>query len=44
MGFTFSRIEDHGTANPIVTRLTIQIFEILDHCNFSKEDADRIKN
>lgn len=43
MSFTFSRIADHGTANPIVTRLTMQIFEILDQCNLSKEDADRIK-
>jgi hypothetical protein len=43
MKFAMTRIADHGTANPIVARLTVQIFEILDHCNLSKEAADRIK-
>jgi hypothetical protein len=43
MAFTISTIADHGTGNPIVARLTLQIFGILDQCNLSKEAAERIK-
>ena len=38
-----SKFLDHGTANPIVARLTSQTFAILDACNLSKEAADKIK-
>ena len=33
-----THILDHGAANPIVARLTIQIFEILDHCEMTPEE------
>jgi hypothetical protein len=41
--YTVSKFLDHGTANPIVARLTLQTFAILDACNLSKEAADEIK-
>ncbi len=43
MRYTVSKFLDHGTASPIVARLTLQTFAILDACNLSKEAADRIK-
>jgi hypothetical protein len=38
-----TKILDHGTANPIVARLTLQIFAILDHCEITSEARDGIK-
>ena len=38
-----THILDHGTANPIVARLTVQIFAIVDHCEITPEARDGIK-
>jgi hypothetical protein len=38
-----THILDHGTANPIVARLGVQIFEILDHCEITPEARDGIR-
>jgi hypothetical protein len=38
-----THVLDHGTANPIVARLTVQIFKILDHCEMTPEARDGIK-
>jgi hypothetical protein len=38
-----TKILDHGTANPIVARLTVQIFAILDHCEIAPDGRDGIK-
>jgi len=43
MSFTQSKIADRGTANPIVSRLTLQIFSILDQCNLPQQTRDGIK-
>jgi hypothetical protein len=43
MSFSVSKFLDHGTAKPIVARLTLQIFAILDECNITKETADSMK-
>jgi hypothetical protein len=43
MSFTQSKIADRGTANPIVSRLTLQIFNILDQCNLPQQTRDGIK-
>jgi hypothetical protein len=38
-----TKILDHGTENPIVARLTLQIFAILEHCEIAPEARDGIK-
>jgi hypothetical protein len=38
-----TNILDHGTANPIVARLTVQIFAIVDQCEITPEARDGIK-
>jgi hypothetical protein len=38
-----TKILDHGTANPIVARLTVQIFAILEHCEIAPDTRDGIK-
>jgi hypothetical protein len=38
-----TKIFDYGTANPIVARLTVQIFAILEHCEIAPETWDGIK-
>jgi hypothetical protein len=43
MSFTVSKVLDHGTANPIVSRLTLQIFRIIDQCNMPQEARDSVK-
>jgi hypothetical protein len=43
MPFARSQILDHGTANPIVARLTVQVFEILDQCEVTPEPRDAIE-
>jgi hypothetical protein len=43
MSFMISRIADYGMANPILARLTVQAFDILDHCDIRPEDADAVK-
>lgn len=42
MSFTQSKIADRGTANPIVSRLTLQIFNILNQCNLPQQTSDGI--
>jgi len=36
MPFEFKKVLEHGTTNPIVARLSLQILEILKQCNASK--------
>jgi hypothetical protein len=43
MSFTVAKILDHGTANPIVSRLTLQIFRIIDQCNMPQEARGSVK-
>ena len=43
VSFTISRIADYGTGNPILARLNVQTFAILDHCEIRQEDADAVK-
>ena len=42
--FSCSQTLDHGTANPIVARLAVQTFEIVEHCNVPREVRDSIKD
>ena len=42
MPFSVSHILDHGTQNPIIARLTVQIFEIIDQCDIAKEASDGV--
>jgi hypothetical protein len=42
MPFPVSQILDHGTENPIVARLALQIFDIIKMCNITEEAGDGI--
>jgi hypothetical protein len=42
MPFEFKKVFEHGTTNPIVARLSLQILEILKQCDVSKEIVDKI--
>lgn len=42
MPFTFSKVLDHGSSNPIVARLTLQVSELLAQCNISNERRDDV--
>jgi hypothetical protein len=42
MAFTIKKLLDHGTANPIVARLSLQILQILDRCDLPKKTQDKI--
>jgi hypothetical protein len=42
MPFEFKKVFEHGTTNPIVARLSLQILEILKQCNASKDIQDKI--
>jgi hypothetical protein len=42
MPFEFKKVLEHGTRNPIVARLSLQILEILKHCNASKDIQDQV--
>jgi hypothetical protein len=42
MPFVFKKILNHGTSNPIVARLSLQILTILRECNLRKEKQDQI--
>jgi len=44
MPFTFSNILNHGTENPIVARLSLQILQILNQCNIAKDKKDKISD
>jgi hypothetical protein len=39
-----NQIRNHGAPNPIVTRLSLQILEILKQCNASKDIQDAVGN
>lgn len=42
MRFQFKKFLDHGTANPIVARLGLQVPEILEQCEVSQELRDKV--
>ncbi|WP_407120238.1 hypothetical protein [Bradyrhizobium sp. STM 3561] len=42
MPFEFKKIASHGTTNPIVARLSLQILKILQNCKGTKEAKDKI--
>ena len=44
MSFVLQKVLDHGTENPIVARLSLQIFQILDQCNLEREKHEAIGN
>jgi hypothetical protein len=37
MAFEFKKVLDHGSSNPIVARLSLQILKILKECNVSED-------
>ena len=42
MPFEFKKVLEHGTTNPIVARLSLQILQILKQCNASKDIQDKV--
>jgi hypothetical protein len=42
MPFEFKKVLEHGTTNPIVARLSLEILEILKQCNASKDIQDKV--
>jgi hypothetical protein len=44
MAFEYKKLLDHGTSNPIVASLSLQILEILKQCNASKDIQDAVGN
>jgi hypothetical protein len=42
MPFEFKKVLEHGTTNPIVARLSLQILEILKQCNASKDIQGKV--
>lgn len=44
MTFVFKEILNYGTQNYIVTRLSLQICKILEHCNINPGDKEEIQN
>lgn len=42
MPFVFKKLLDHGTTNPIVARLSLQVLQILDQCTLVKGTRDKI--
>jgi hypothetical protein len=42
MPFQFTKVLEHGTTNPIVARLSLQILQILTQCNASKDIQDKV--
>lgn len=42
MAFILKKSLDHGTSNPIVARLSLQILEIIQKCDIDKKKADDI--
>lgn len=41
--FQFKQLLDHGSANPIVARLSLQILKILEQCDASDETRDKVQ-
>lgn len=44
MPFEFKTVLEHGTSNPIAARLSLQILEILNHCNASKDIQENVRD
>ncbi len=42
MPFVFKKVLDHGTTNPIVARLSLQVLKILDQCDVTKDVRDEV--
>jgi len=42
MPFIFKKLLDHGTTNPIVPRLSLQILTFLKQCDVSQEVSDKV--
>jgi hypothetical protein len=42
MTFEFKKFASHGTNNPIVARLSLQILKILEQCNVTKDFKDKV--
>jgi hypothetical protein len=42
MPFVFRTLLDHGTTNPIVARLGLQVPQILDSCDIAREVRDKV--
>jgi hypothetical protein len=42
MPFTFQKVLDHGTKNPIVARLSLGVLQILEQCDLPKGTRDAI--
>lgn len=42
MVFEIRKISDHGTANPVVARLSLQTHELIQFCSIDKEKKDAI--
>jgi hypothetical protein len=42
--FNFTKVLNYGTENYIVARLSLQIFQILEHCKIDDEKSDAIKS
>lgn len=43
MPFQYKKVLEHGTTNPIVARLSLQIFEILKQCNASEDMQVKVR-
>lgn len=42
MAFTIKKLMDHGTSNPIVARLSLQILQIIERCDIPKKTQDKV--
>lgn len=42
MPFVLKKLLDHGTTNPIVARLSLQVLQLLDQCALAKDARDAI--
>ena len=42
MPWTLSKLSEHGVSNPIVARLSLQVLNLLKHCNASEEKKGKI--
>jgi len=42
MPFVIKKVFDHGAANPIVARLSLQNLKILEQCDVTKDQRDKV--
>ena len=42
MPFVVTKFLDHGVANPIVARLDVRIYKVLDQCDVASDVRDKI--